>query len=660
MQATPNRRIENRRARPNRRTKNGRARPNRRTKCVNRTLVNQRCVNRTLKKNIGRKTLLFLTINAILGTGIFFLPAIGARYAGPASIISWAIFSAIALLISMYFAELVSMFPKAGGVYEYNKKAFGEFPSFLVGWLTWVLANITIAMVMVGSLYYLLPGLNVYYYILLSMIIIVFFSYLNYRGVRQSTTVLMIFGIITLAVLFSLIFPGIFFINNSNYVPFAPYGIAPVFLAMFFISETFFGWETTCFFAEEVKNARKVMPKVLILSTAIIAAISLLLVAVSVGMVNWSMFADKQAPLQYLASVIYGNGMGRILGIVMFIALLGTVAGWIISSPRLLFAMSRDRVLPKSLSELSKYSTPRNAIIFQMLISIIITIVGLGSYGILLSMLIPLVIISYSSVLLSLIKLRLSRPDIKRHFSAPFPVAGAIVVLLFIISMLVYWLINVEGAFRLFFLDIILLFFGIPLYFLIKMQYDTKFIEKFFNAFPLWDVLFPLWYGQKERNIVISKLKLSSRDRVLDFGCGSGITTLEIAKKVGKGEVLAVDISRKQLERSSCKIDKTMRMPNVILVHESTMPFRKNSFDAVVSVCVLCHLSNPEPAIKKMMRVLKKGGHFSFMEFGKTFGIPEPEFLHNVKKIFYKMGIKVNVRKEKKRFAEYWYIWGEK
>jgi APA family basic amino acid/polyamine antiporter/amino acid efflux transporter len=99
-----------------------------------------------LKRTIGKKTLLFLSINAMIGTEIFFVPAIAATIAGPASIISWIIMSIIAILISLYFAELVSLFPKAGGVYEYTKQAFGEFPSFMVGWTAWIVASVSIAM----------------------------------------------------------------------------------------------------------------------------------------------------------------------------------------------------------------------------------------------------------------------------------------------------------------------------------------------------------------------------------------------------------------------------------------------------------------------------------------------------------------------------------
>ena len=83
-----------------------------------------------LEKTLSYPVILIITINSILGTGIFFLPAVGARMSGPASLIAWAILSVVAIYISMFFAELTSMFPKAGGDYEFCKQAFGRFWSF--------------------------------------------------------------------------------------------------------------------------------------------------------------------------------------------------------------------------------------------------------------------------------------------------------------------------------------------------------------------------------------------------------------------------------------------------------------------------------------------------------------------------------------------------
>lgn len=617
-----------------------------------------------LKKSIGKKTLLLVAINAILGTGIFFLPAVGAAFAGPASLISWIIMAFVAIMISMYFAELVSMFPKSGGVYEYIKKAFGEFYAFVFGWTAWIIANITISMLIVGSIIYLFPGETIVFNIFLSILIIILFNYISYRGMNVSSKLLLFFGIMTIITLISLIIPGIPQVSISNFEPLIVFPIPFIFLAIYFIAETFFGWETTTYLSEEVKNARKVLPKILVIATCIIALISILLVFVSIGVVGWETFASQKAPLVYLSSILFGQGFSKLFAVVIFIPLIGTAAGWIISSPRLLFAMARDKVLVPRFKKIhKKYQTPHNAIAFQAVVTVFVTLVGFASYMTLLSLLLPLVIILYSVVLLSVVKLRITKPHIKRHFMAPFAKTGPIFIILFNIFLLLVWLFEVHDAIFMFSLGIILILFGVPLYIIIKLQTDPKFTEKFFDRMSgVWDKSFSFWYGKEERKKVISKLRLKKTDIVLDFGCGSGITTYEISKKVPDGDVVAVDLSEKQIGKA---IKKTgaLRLPNVIYIKESRLNLRECCFDAVSAVGVLEHMEDPKQTIKKLIKLLKKGGRFSFMSFGRSLGIPAPEFLRDrktIRALFRGLGVSINIKKEKKKLTEYWYIWGKK
>jgi APA family basic amino acid/polyamine antiporter/amino acid efflux transporter len=615
-----------------------------------------------LKKTIGKWALLLITLNAILGTGIFFLPAIGAKYAGPASILSWIIMSIVAIAISMYFAELISMFPKSGGVYEYIKKAYGEFYSFIFGWTAWIIANITIAMLIVGSLFYLFPGQPLFFNLGFSIAAILFFNYVSYRGTDISKKMLVFFGVMTLIALFALIIPGIPSVNMNNFDPFFVMPIPLVFLAIYFVSETFFGWETATYLSEEVKNARKVMPKMLIWTTIIIAAISLLLVFVSIGTVGHETFGQQDTPLVFLSNVFFGSEFSKIFAIIVFIPLIGTAASWIVSSPRLLYAMSRDKVLIRSFQKIhKKYRTPHNAIIFQTVVTCFVTIVGFASYMDLLSLLIPLVLILYSVVLLSFVKLRRTMPNAKRNFKAPFGKTGPVIIILFNIALLLVWMSQVSDAILLFSLGIIFMLLGIPLYIIIKLQTDEKFVEKFYDRLSgFFDKLFPIWYGKEERRKVIERLKLKNRNNVLDFGCGSGITTYEIAKRIPDGKIIAVDLSEKQILRAEKKISR-MDLPNVVFVKENKIKFGKPCFDAITAVGVLELLEKPEATIRKLMKSLKKGGRFSFLSFGKSLGTPAPYFLRDEKKLKKMFSdVELHIKKEKEKATEYYYIWGKK
>ena len=172
-----------------------------------------------LKKVLSFPVILLITINSIMGTGIYFLPAVGAQHAGPASIISWLLMSIIAIYIGMCFAELSSMFPKAGGVYEYSKQAYGRFISFLVGWITLIVGNITISMLIVGAIEYLLPYPLPLIKTILSLFFVLVFNYIAFKGMKVSAFMLVTFSILTLVMMVALIIPGFFKFQPTNFNP---------------------------------------------------------------------------------------------------------------------------------------------------------------------------------------------------------------------------------------------------------------------------------------------------------------------------------------------------------------------------------------------------------------------------------------------------------
>ena len=166
--------------------------------------------DKELKKELGSKTILLITINSIVGSGIFFLPGIGAKTSGPASIIAWIILGLSAIYTSMFFGELVSMFPTSGGIYEFSKKAYGRFASFMIGWTAWLVGNITTAMLIVGAIQYLLPYKEFWVLKLgLCLMWVIIFNIMAYKGIKISAYMLITFAIITLAVIAAIVVSSI-------------------------------------------------------------------------------------------------------------------------------------------------------------------------------------------------------------------------------------------------------------------------------------------------------------------------------------------------------------------------------------------------------------------------------------------------------------------
>jgi len=633
-----------------------------------------------LEKVLGKKAILLITINSIMGTGIFFLPAVGAGVAGPASIISWFVLAIISVYIAMCFGELTSMFPKAGGVYEFCKQAFGHFWSFILGWMTLIAGNITIAMLIVGAIQYLIPsnltyalplfGFTISIKILLCFAFLIFFSYVAYRGMRSSKFMLIAFAFVTLGTLVLLIIPGFTRIDSGNFTPFFPLPFSAVFVCIFFIAETFFGWETATFLAAETKNGERVVPQALIWGTVIIGVISLLFVVSSLGVMNWQDFGGSKTPLVDLGVIHYGPFGETMFTWLVFLAIIGSVAGWIVSAPRLILAMAEDKLFISSLAKVHPvHKSPYKAIIFQFLVTSFLVLIASGSYETLLHLLVPLVLLMYSAVLLSLVVLRMKKPELPRPYKAPFGKFGPILTIAFLFSLLVSWILYTHDALNIIKLGLSFVGFGVPVFLLLTFYYNPEIIIRFNNIFAYMNLAFEkLLLPKKIIRDIHNHLDDINGMKVLEFGCGVGTLTKEIIRDVGpNGFIYATDISY-----TSVRIAKQRMLrrghTNVWFLHDIHQVNRVHdaipSVDVVVSFGMLGYIQDIRKVLKEISRLLPEGGKVFFIDYIDLFKvIPNVSWLSDERRLinlFRECGLSVSVRKEKMLLWNYLYVYGIK
>ena len=647
-----------------------------------------------LERSMSYPTILIITLSSIIGTGVFFLPAIGMRETGPATLISWGILSVIAIYVSSVFGELTSMFPDAGGVYEFCKQAFGRFPSFIVGWVAILAGNVTISMLIVGAIQYLLPYtgmMNVYGFVfdskyfklLICIFFILIFNYVTYRGIKVSATMLVAFGVITLSALFSLIIPGLFNMNLSTFtisstgsMDFMPGGWFSVFVGIYLIVETFFGWESATFLAGETKDGEKVMPKAMFYSTIIIAIICFLLVITAMGNMPWDVFGASRAPLSDLGTHYYGSLFGDFFVILIYVSIIGSVAAWIVSAPRLLLAMAEDKLLLGQFRKVHPvYKTPYKAILFQTILTSTIVVIGFESYEFLLHMLVPLATTLYCAVMISLLVLRKKRPDHKRYMKTPFAFFGIPFMLLFLLAIMFVWALETHGAWNTLAFSGSLVLLGLPLYMLIEVYYNPKTIVRvndFFASFALFTekISMPNWV--KERIfLLVGDLKSKI---VLEYGCNVGTLTIPILKKVGSnGRVYATDISIKNLSLTESRIEKhNKKNPHITssvhIIHDHEQMIRIHPSipyaDVILSFGMLSYVQNLKSVLEDMHSILPEGGKICLVEFADYFKlIPNVDWITTDKEIedlFLAAGFSVRVVREEGFFWNYVFVYGVK
>ena len=623
-----------------------------------------------LKRALGFWTILSLAIASIMGTGMFFGAAVGASYSGNASIIAWVVIALVAVYISAFFGELVAMFPKAGGVYEFAKQSYNRFTSFMTGWTAWVIGNLTTALMIVAAIDYLIPDPSkVLLKIVISVSLIILLNVIAFFGIEASGFVVVVLAIFSIGLILVVIFPGIFFMDIGNLSPFLAVGIAPILITIFFLAESFFGWESATYLAEETKEPEKIIPKALVYGTIIVGVLTTAIASVSLGIIPWQTLTQTTAPLSLVFERIYG-AFGNMLNYGVFIALIFAAAGGIITLPRLILALARDKLFIAQLSEIHpKYKTPYKAIIFQTIVSLIIFGMAFGKYTTLLSLTLPLALILYIFVILTIPILRYKLPDVKRSFRAPFAKIGSVLVILFFLSLIIVWLMQEENAFQILKLGLSFVAVGIPIYLLLEIYYDPDFIIRVNDALAYFTLLLERMILPKHvRKEILTLLGDIKNKTVLEFGCSVGTLTLSLAEDVKPyGKVYATDLSKKDLIITQKRMRKRGH-GHVFVIHDEHQVNRVHPdvphVDAIVSIGMMGYLQDVKKVLMEMRDLMPYNGKIVFVDYADFFKIiPNVAWLskdETIEKLFREAGFSVYVTRKKGLFWNYIYVHGIK
>jgi len=376
-----------------------------------------------LKRELSLLETTLYGVGIILGAGIYALIGVGAGIAGNALWISFILAAGIAAFTGLSYAELVSMFPKEAAEYVYTQAAFNKRALSFIVELVMVIAGIvsiaTVALGFGGYFSYLFgfPAL----YAAIGLILVL--SYLNYCGIKESAWYNAIATLIETGGLLIIIGIGFYIFSTSGIsadlltMPggeFSIYGIISATAIIFF---AYIGFENIANISEEVKNARKVIPKAMILSI-IISTIIYILVAISaIEIVGWENLAASSAPLTEVVKMAFGANAALFMSLIALFATSNTVLVLLIVTSRILYGMSCQGSIPTICSRVSSHGTPYFSIIiigFSSLAALaaggLKTIALLSDIGI---------FIVYFFVNLSLIILRWKLPEAQRPFKSP-------------------------------------------------------------------------------------------------------------------------------------------------------------------------------------------------------------------------------------------------
>ncbi|MFE2629710.1 amino acid permease [Streptomyces sp. NPDC001651] len=407
----------------------------------------------SLRRSLGLWQLTMISIGATLGTGIFVVLGDAVPEAGPAVTLAFVIAGLTALFSALSYAELAGSIPVAGSSYSYAYATMGELVAWICGWCLVLEYGVSVAAVAVGWGEYLnelldgtigvtiptvlssapgeggvinLPALIV---VLLAMVFLL-------GGVRESARANTIMVAVKIAALVLFCAVGFTGFKSGNYADFMPLGMAGVSAAGATLFFSYIGFDAASTAGEEAKDPKKDLPRAIMLSLIIVTALYVLVAGVAVGAWNWTKFEGSQASLAAIMNDVSGQTFwGTLLALGAVISIASVVLTVLYGQTRVLFAMSRDGLVPKALGKVHpKTGAPRlNTVIVSLFCGALAALIPLGklvdatSIG---------TLFAFALVNIAVIVLRRKRPELERTFRVPFgPVLPALGFLFCVYNM---------------------------------------------------------------------------------------------------------------------------------------------------------------------------------------------------------------------------------
>ncbi len=337
-----------------------------------------------LLRAIGRWDLVALTINGIIGAGIFGLPSKVFSLAGTYSVLVFLACVAVVSLRVLCYAEVGSRFTETGGAYLYARRTFGPLVGFEVGWLDWISTVASAAAacnLFIDYLGWFRPeaGQGAWRGAIITAVIVLLAA-INLAGVRDAAIVGNVFTIAKLIPLLLFVGAGLFFLEPRNFSIASVPGFGQFSRAALLLLFAFGGFGSAVVPAGEMRDPRRSVPFALLTATAIVAALYTLIQIVCIGTLPG--LAESQRPLADAAGRFLGRAGGTIVAAGALISVLGLLHVLMLATPRLPFAMAEQGQAPRVLAAIHpRLRTPHVAILASAAVMLTLAMTGTFLYA---------------------------------------------------------------------------------------------------------------------------------------------------------------------------------------------------------------------------------------------------------------------------------------
>ncbi|MFC4909248.1 amino acid permease [Actinomadura gamaensis] len=402
-----------------------------------------------LSRSMSLLQLTMFSVGATLGTGIFVVLGEAVPLAGPAVVLAFVVAAVTALFSALSYAELAGTIPVSGSSYSYAYATMGELVAWVCGWCLLLEYAVSVSAVAVGWGQYLNDFFNQTFgftlpdaisnppgsggYVNVPAIVVVMLAMLLLlRGASESARVNTVMVLLKIGVLVFFCAVAFTAFKGGNLKPFAPMGWAGIQAAGSKVFFSYIGFDAASTAGEEARNPKRDLPLAIIGSLVIVTVVYVAVGLAAVGGMRWTEF--KEGETEASLSVVLERATntswpGAVLSLGAVVAIASVVLSVMYGQTRILFAMSRDGLVPRIFQRVSpRHRVPvANTLIVSGFIALLAAAIPLGKLADATSI---GTLFAFGLVNIGVMVLRRTRPDLPRSFRTPlFPVTPLLGVL---------------------------------------------------------------------------------------------------------------------------------------------------------------------------------------------------------------------------------------
>lgn len=319
-------------------------------------------MTKDLERDLGLPAVLAISIGAMIGSGIFILPALAIDIAGPGVVLAYLVAGLLVVPAALSKSEMATAMPEAGGTYIYIERGMGPLLGTVAGVGTWFSLAFKGALALVGGVPYLVLLFDIPVKPVALGLAVVLIA-VNLLGVKQTGRLQVAIVVVMLAALVWFIYGGTTAVTTTQFDGFFDDGVGGLLAATGLVFVSYAGVTKVASVAEEVEQPGRNIPLGILGSLSFTTILYVLIVAVMVGVSPLDELADTETPMAIAAEATLAQAGVIAVVLAAILALVSTANAGILSSSRYPFAMSRDNLAPARFAAVSdRFQTPTTAI----------------------------------------------------------------------------------------------------------------------------------------------------------------------------------------------------------------------------------------------------------------------------------------------------------